>query len=502
MREDLGSGPITSPSPEVSTRVVGMRVRFHVRRVLVEAKALARPVAGILRVVWLPLLVGTIIRLALMPITLDVDLVGYAQTASSTVYGQPIYAYGFEYPPLWGLYLNVVGHFVAVFVPPTEWLYTDPSLQSFYLSSSLLVGPYVLNLSFVMAEKSTLLLFDIATGVLIYSLALRVTGEVKSGIVAFSLWFLNPLVILASAAHGAFDVIPTFCVLAALVFCLNRNYFLCGVAVSVGTFLKLFPFLFIPLLLAMIWHARGTQTKRVAKSAALFFGGFAFVAAPVLAGPGLLSGFLMSVTSGVSSGAEVYGGAGFWGLFSLPSFLPLDAFLSSDSTRGVILLACLAAAIIILLSLSVALGGGRTSAGKRQWLYAAFASACCAYLVTPVVHPQYAVWTLPFILLLGFENRLFKGVYVILTITTVATYFLLIDGPLYLFLPLWYYFHTFTTQTYGSSLAYWIVAEQVYRPWFLVPESLALMAAMALAIIRVIGLMRVSINESLVRVDP
>jgi hypothetical protein len=496
MREEVRLGESSHFLAESFADFARKLSRIGLRKSLNESKAVTRAIVSIFRVLWLPMLVGTIIRLVLMPITLDGDLAGYVQTSASTVYGQPIYAYSFEYPPLWGMYLDVVGHFVSAFVPPTAWVTTNPNLQSFYLSSSQLVGPYIVNLSFVMVEKCTLLLFDVASGVLIYALAVRMTGKVRTGIVAFSLWFLNPLVILASAAHGAFDVIPTFCVLAAVVLCLNRSYLLCGVAVSMGTFLKLFPVLFVPLLLALIWSDLRAQIKEVPRSVAMFFAGFALVAAPVLLGPGLLPGFLMSVTSGVTSGAEAYGGAGFWGLLSLPSFLPLDTFLSTDSIRGVVLLVCLVGAIIVLLSYFVALGKIHTPAGARQWLFAAFATASCAYLVTPVVHPQYAVWTLPFILLLSLESRVFKGVYIIITATTAATYLLLIDGPQFLFLPLWYYFHAFTAQEYGSSLSYWIVAEQAFRPWFLVPESIALIAAMALAVAKVTALKHTSICQS------
>lgn len=492
MVEDGVAGPARRHSRYRITALGGVRLHAIFDRIDREARGMNRHVQGILRVIWLPLLVGILVRMVLIPITLDEDLVGYTETAASMMYGQPLYAYSFEYPPLWGMYLDIVGHFVALFVSPTAWLATNQSLQTLHTSSPyVLASPYVVNLAFVVVEKSSLLLFDVASGVIIYALAVHLTGEKQVGRTAFALWFLNPLVIIASSAHGAFDVVPTFFVLAALALCLNRNYLYSGLSIAVGTLFKIFPVLFVPLLIAMIWRDSRLRVTQVSRSLALFAIGIVVPSLLVLAGPGLLTGFLSSVTTGVRGQEQAYGGAGFWGLFTVPAFHGLAASLSRDPTLSIIGLGCFAFAIIVTMGHCVATGRGGRSGSDPAWLYAAAVTTCCAFLITIVVQPQYAIWILPFMLLLSLSHRTFKAMYVILTVVPLATYFLLLGGPLLLFLPMSYHFHLFTIQTYESSIVFWGPRELTIEPWFFVPEALALITVLTVGTWKVMDVRRV-----------
>lgn len=425
-----------------------------------------------IRPIWLMLVLGIAIRAALMPITLNGDLVGFARTSASELYGQGPYAYSSIYPPFWSFYLNVLGRFVTVITPSPTWFSTSSQLRQLWDDSYGLSPLHVVSLTYVIAEKSSLVPFDVAAGLLLYDLAIRFTGDRKAGRLAFGLWFLNPLVIAVSAIHGAFDVIPTLFVLLALFLEFEKRYLFAGTAIAMGALFKIYPILFAPLLLAMTWKGcRAAECDRRRALGLQLVGTLTPVA--VFLAPGLLSQFLSSSTLGVQTGQQGYAGFGFWGFFSLPGLAQAGMVLGASLYSFVAVLSS-AVLISVLVALRHVSNQHLNSIRDTAWVQAAFLIVVSAYLIPVVNQPQYTVWVLPFVLLLGLRDRLFKGAYVAFSLLPTAFYLILLGGPLLYFLPLWYNYHLIGFEAYSSTVAYWVGPGRMYMPLALAPFSAVL----------------------------
>lgn len=421
-----------------------------------------------IRRVWPFLLVGVAVRLVLAPISLNTDLTVYAQTAVATVYGQGLYSHPTVYPPFWVLYLNAVGRTTAWFVPGPQWFTSSTQLQNLYVVSSVLTPEFGVTTTFVMLEKSSLMLFDLATGFLLYHLAVRQTGKTNAGVAMFALWFLNPYVIILSSVHGSYDVVPTFCTVAAFVLALELRPALSGLAVASGVFVGIFPLFFVPVLAAILWKAFRTPTSRPWRPILRFVAGLAVPVAAVLAVPGLLSTYISSATVGPSRGA-LYQGFGFWGVFSIPGLRTADRWLSNaPGTLVVAGFAIVAGVIALAVAFRVLRVEHAEQITSRFWALAA--SACClgAFLVPQVFQPQYVVWVLPFVALLSLGNRSYRILYVVLSAIPAAFYFIL-AGPYLNFLPLWYNYHLVSYPVIYSSIKYWVRIQPITFPAMFVP---------------------------------
>ena len=479
-------GDATAPSDRWLRRIWN-RLPLTVRRTEQQLVSTGRRTVRLLRLLWLPLLIGIVVRAVLIPISFDGDLATYAEAAASMSYGQPLYSYSFIYPPMWGLYLNALGHVVALFAPPTTWLSTNPTLQGMYATTYTLVPPYSVNLSFVVLEKCSLVVFDLLSGLLIYGLASRITGREATGRLAFALWFLNPLTILVSSLHGAFAVIPTFCVLAALVLCFEKSYGFSGALIGMGTLFKLFPIFFAPMLIAITWRNSRSASGRPYRSVGGFVVGLLVVSAPVLAGPGLLTGYLSTVFAPIGGNTLSYGGLGFWGIFSAPSLRFVLTDVAKQSSLTTFVVAALAGVISVAVGFMLSRGPPLDWAVETRWLWGSLATAACGYLLTPFGQPQYQIWILPFALLLALGNRLFMGIFWVITIVSALVYLLFIGGPLFFFLPLWYDFHVLSAQAYIGSVTYWRASFiPTYGPWVGEIDACALFLALGISLWRVV----------------
>ncbi|MGA8303733.1 MAG: glycosyltransferase family 87 protein [Thermoplasmata archaeon] len=428
------------------------------------------------------LLIGVAIRLVLIPISLNTDLVTFAQTSAAMVYGQGPYSHPTVYPPFMIFYLNVVGRVTSVFTPPTAWFTTNSQLQGLFMVSSALAPTYELNLTYVWVEKLSLVVFDVAAGFVIYHLALRTTGKPATAVWAFAAWFLNPLVILLSSVHGSYDVLPTFCVLAAFVLAFDRRPFFSGLAIAVGALIGVFPFLFVPMLGAISWKQAPPGKSLWAAGGVI--GGVAVPVVAVVAVPGLLSEFVQSALVGPSRAGGVYQGFGFWGFFSVPGIHSADQWISAfGGTTTVIVGAGLAVAIAVIAA-AVLLRAPRGEVTQpARWLPWATLVSVGAFLIPQVVQPQYMIWCLPFLILLVPEGRRYLAIFLVVSVGPALYYFTL-GGPLLNFLPLWYDFHVVPYQLYLSSINAWVQVQNVTFPLEFVPVSTAFVCLVVLLVLK------------------
>ncbi len=425
------------------------------------------------------LVIGLLLRLVLIPVSLDPDLVGFAQTSASELYGQGPYAYASIYPPFWSFYLDVVGHIASWFVPGPQWLTTSSQTRALWSGTFGLASSSTVDPVYMIVEKLSLLPFDVVSGLLLYLLAFRFTRSPDSARLAFAFWFLNPLVILVSAVHGTLDVIPTACVLAAFLLLFERRFTVCGMAIATGTLFKIYPILFAPLLLAMAWRDASTKSAPRYGGPGRLLIGMAAVPALTFLAPGLLGEFLQYSTIAVRTGQQAYGLFGFWGWFAIPGPSVVGAALSGSSYAFVGLLAV---ALITSVLVSLRLVSVRSiSIRDPGWVHAGFFIACAAYLLPVVVQAQYVVWSIPFVLLLGLQDRVFKRAYVLLSALPSVFYVLLLGGPLFLFLPLWYQFHVVSFADCYNSITYWAGPGRAFEPLASVPFSVILTIAIYLA---------------------
>jgi len=426
----------------------------------------------VIRRVWPALVIGVAARLILAPISLNTDLIVFAQTSASMLYGQGPYSHPTVYPPFWVFYLNAVGRATALIVPGPQWFSSTTQLQTVYLTSFNVTPEYALSTAYVVIEKSSLMLFDLATAFLLYHIAVRTTGKTAAGVGVFALWFLNPYVIILSSVHGTYDVVPTFCVVAAIVLALEGRPLVSGVALASGALVGVFPIFFAPLLFAMIWKALRAAGSKPWQPLLRFVAGMAVPVLALLAAPGLLSTYIWSAIVGPSRGQASYRGFGFWGFFSIPGLQGADHWLSNlPGTCSTVAFVVAAFAIALVVAARFLRTDGSESLGSRPWVLAAAATTMGAFLIPQVFQPQYVVWVLPFVALLTLGKRSFKVVYVLLSAVPVIFYFVL-GGPLLNFLPLWYEYHLVSLAAVQSSIGYWVGIQNVTFPAMFIPAFL------------------------------
>lgn len=477
----VSADPRPSPTAEPSPSRPGAAVVRNLGRAVLHAGASVR---RILWSVWPFLLAGLAIRFILAPITLNEDLVVFSQASLSMLYGGGPYSSPSVYPPLWLLYLNVIGHITSVFVPGPGWLTTNNALTALYYRTNEITPEYAVNIVFVLFLKGSLFLWDIATGVLIYVLAVRVTGRADVGPKAFALWFLNPLTIVVSSVHGTFDVIPTFFVLLALLFALERQALFSGLSTATGILFKLYPGVLIPLLLVILWRAVPGASRRVRlRATGWFLLGVGILPAIVFLPPGLLEQFLTLSTVGPRGAQQNYGGWGYWGFFSIPQSQPVRAALHAFALLDVIVLGTVA---VVLVCAVAFLYWHRTAGNRRTsdlWIPAASLSLMASFLIPTVVQPQYTLWIVPFLVLFVFFDRWGWAFYLTLSILPALFYFTLLGGAYLMLLPLSFTYHVVPFSVYSASTLYWI-HQGATLYWALLPPFSAVLVLFTYLLLR------------------
>ncbi len=150
----------------------------------------------------------------------------------------------FIYPPLVYLFFGYVATTFSTIVP----VYVREAL--IYDLPSVL-GDLRLNL-FLLLFKVSYLPFDLGIAFLFLQIF---KDKPKKGFSAFVLWIFNPVNLYVTYMMGQFDVLPTFFVVFAFYLIVSfyktkpHYLYLAGFSLGVGASLKIYPLLFIPLLM-------------------------------------------------------------------------------------------------------------------------------------------------------------------------------------------------------------------------------------------------------------
>jgi hypothetical protein len=405
------------------------------------------------------LLVGIVCRLALSPYTSwSNDTAVWFHTSLSGFDGLHLYDRpGFAYPPLWGYYLQALGLAVRVAgFSPMFFGVNNPD----FLSTSVATGDFstivtapLYNLLF----KSGLLVFDVATGLLIFRFVLLVGGSVTRAKLAFCLWFLNPFVIYESAVQGAWDGLVGFFVLATIVLILDARPLGAGVALVLGVMTKLSPLVLgLPLILA-IAVAAGERNQsvalRVRRSGLFVLGSFVTLAALLL--PEAVFGSIPSMLHSVFVRSQlpvIIGGLSLAGVRYLRPFSWLLDWAYANS-----------ATIVHWSSIAqfAAIGAWAVwtfIVARESRVFGVFTGVvgtlASVMLFSPISNPQYVLWWLPaLVVIVALTGR---GYWQLAVISVAALAFALaILGPYAVLAPLATYTRFISTSAVANNVTSW-----------------------------------------------
>ena len=196
------------------------------------------------------LLIGMLIRLILAPFTtMPYDMSFWAGVINGFNMGEGLYESEYYwYSPTWGYILsfmtpliNILGIDVQGFIVPDE---NDHVISYVYAA--------ITDPKFNLVIKTPLIISDILVSLVIYKLAYNFTNDERKSAISAGIWLLCPLAIWNSAVQGQFDTLSILGMMSAFYFLIQRSYFLAGFMIAFGTVTKLFPGLFVPLMIGFV----------------------------------------------------------------------------------------------------------------------------------------------------------------------------------------------------------------------------------------------------------
>jgi hypothetical protein len=278
--------------------------------------------------------IGLLVRLLLAPLTSwDYDTPGFVLSGISTIYtGNPYASSVWANPPLAPY---VAAPFLAIptlLFGPQSLVAVIPAIAPVSIATGV-NATFVPSPAALLAWKLPFLLSDLGVAFLLLLLPRRMGLTLPLSREALvGLWFLNPLVIWASAVHGEVDSLAVLLLLLALYAVVTEHWFTAGLFVGLSVFTKAYPIVLLPVLAAAVlaWPGKGIPARRplLGRSVRVLLG---------LAGCVLAFLPYLTETSGVlqsKASNPNYGGlsllilynrispSGAAGLYSVPSFIP------------------------------------------------------------------------------------------------------------------------------------------------------------------------------------
>jgi hypothetical protein len=316
------------------------------------------------------------------------DTYVWYQTGRTILQGGNIYGLqaGYAYPPLWAGFLGVTNLAYGLLA---SFFGAHPMPQE---TAKVLLGtgqnlgaPLVPDWLFLSIVKAPLILFDCLTAFLLYRIVNRRFNDPKAASRAFSLFFLNPLVIWVSSVWGMFDVLPTYFALLGTLLFLDRRGMASGLAFGVAVALKYFPVLLLFALL--IGYRRNLDTRFVRALSASFLALLMIVSIPflIMDGGSYVTGILSPVSGQFVGNMSIWLVAPILGFASIPTWI-----------------VALDVATILLLTgiVSWSLGKLRKAADvPTLWTELSLCALLAFYLLYRTINEQYILWITPFLTL-------------------------------------------------------------------------------------------------------
>lgn len=330
------------------------------------------------------LTVALVVRLVVSPFTGHwFDLTCWFHSTKLTVEGVDIYQSpiwertgSFGYPPAW-IYVEIPFYLLWVLFFPT-----DVPLQPNHP-----LPPFPRSYSLVLLMKLPLIASDLLVGYLLYAIVFEYLRNHRAALVAASLWLLNPLVIMVSCVWGAFDSIPAGLTLAAAYALVKKRIDASAVLMGLAIAFKTCPiFLLIPISLVLARRSLRAAARYVLVSA---------VVAAAVSLPHMLwdfSSFARAMYISTMGRKEPLGASSLLLANHVLWFFGLSADVASIGYYAMPL-AMVAAAFF-------------SAFGEESFDKAVFrgcvATLFAFYLTSPAVHPQFFVWSVPFLIV---DNR-------------------------------------------------------------------------------------------------
>jgi hypothetical protein len=371
-------------------------------------------------------LIGLAIRLLIAPYTSwTYDVYPYYSAMVDSLSGLGIYGHVmYSYPPLYMVVSYPFTLFLSLFQDPSSFVMFQPSMVGAAQTTNMLV-PYVTSPSFNLAIKAPMIIADLLAGLFIYLIVLELSGEVWAKR-AFILWTLNPLVILTGSVMGQFDVLPALMTLVALYFAIRERYLLVGLALGLGTLLKIYPafllifYLFVIIALnwrrTMPWISR----KGARQLLELVVGGAVSLLAvlPFFITSGGFTELILRRTD-----YQQFGGVSVWSLWNVfsPKTSPDTAFPFLHITT-LIYVAILVAAILMAIWTARTRGNDEVDIKKRI-VKGNILVVAIILALQPLSNPQHLIWLLPLLLLLIPSDRSMELRFMALSIAGVIFLF-------------------------------------------------------------------------------
>ena len=416
---------------------------------------------------------GLVVRLLLAPFTSWTgDMAFTYWTVLDMVAGRSPYAsMNYAYPPGWAYTLAAPFLTLARFVPPEAFGRFVPSLVPVGVAANMVI-PVVTSPLFNVVAKAPLIVGDLAAGLVIFEVV-RGIRDVRTAKRAFALWFLNPLVILVGSVNGQFDVLASLFLLAGAYFLGRRSYAYAGASLAVSVAYKVFAAYLLPAYVVLIvFRPRREPAGSWREWPELrFAAGLGAAAAALLA--------LFPWDTGLAALLRRVSVPSFGG-FTIVTFLPPD--LRGGPLVSTVLPLLALAAITLLAAYVVR---ARADEGPRTRDTMAFhAVAVVIVLATqPLVQPQYLLWLLPYVVVLGVSER--GGWRRVALLSAVGmVYFAALAGPLAFFYPAAVWSGLGSTDAINASiLTYW--SRMGLFPdstWYRMLANLALAGLLAFAL--------------------
>ncbi len=430
---------------------------------------------------WFLLVVGLglAVRIALAPFTQETDVETFAESSVTMAYGGGAYTYLIVYPPGWIDLLNLLGRSVQLFTPADGILLVNPTL----LRLTMLYGPIfptAMNVTaYTLLEKSLLWMGDLLISGLIYQIVQESTGSKRAARLGFALWFLNPLVITVSSVHGAYDVLPSLFAVGSLFLLIHRYPVSSGAALGVGVLLKLFPVFLVGLVAAVLLRQAGGRFRDFLVGGVAWLAGFGGILLVTLWPPGILSDYVISATTGPSIG-ESFGGFWIYSLTSVPGASGFRNWIFLHTAEVGLLTGAIT---LVAVALIAVVYWRRSTVPDRmtpRLACACFASIAVSYTALAVTQPQYLIWTLPWLILVATLDRRLLLTVLWISGLTLAFYYVGLEGPYFLFLPVAQFTPWLSYSTVAASVMAWQAEISTIRT----VVEVAVFAALAFALAR------------------
>lgn len=423
-----------------------------------EAPVLAAPTArpnGPRRWWPVPLVAGLAIRLILAPYTsVTSDVAPWAQTVSSAMAGLgPYRRRGFSYPPVWGYLLSGLGRVFALAGGSVTSLSSEHPASVLVAASDISVASVTSPL-FNVLFKSILFAFDVGVAILVRRVALHLGASERRAGIAAGFAFFNPLVIFISAVHGTFDVMIAFFTLLAIAALLERRDTMAGASLAAGIMTKLAPVFLVPLVVAWLVIAERERPRdAVPRLLRVAAGGAAAIA--VLGMPVAFDGTFGQMITSVfsrSGSPTAAGGLGVFGVRHLARFSWVQGWAGEHSTAVTL-------ALYGSILLGTALVAGVAVARRTDPALVLVSGVCVIYLLVlllnPSVQPQYVLWVLPIVCVVGARRPGYLSWSVVVGVAGVV-FEVGITGPMRFLQPLAAYTANLSPEAVARSADGWL----------------------------------------------